>query len=482
MKRWLVLAAVAAGVGAVWAVRADLERGAPVPPPKAVRWIAAGAGAVPESTQVSIEQDVGLAVEVLGEGGLVLFGAGPGHPVVQVLPSPPPAPRGDPLLRRLGDLLQPRPGRDATYRPTTLPASGAATAGAVLEAVSKAAARSGPPLLVYLAGHGEAGETPADNTLGLWGQSRLSVADLAGALDATATARAVRFVVTTCFSGGFADVAFAEANPERGAAPGVRCGFFSTTWDLEASGCDPNPDRAAQEGYGLHFLHALRGQDRDGRPLPASELDLDGDGRVSLLEAHSRARIASTAGDVPTSTSERWLRAMAPQEGPSLPVALPEEEAVARALVARLGLEGRPGEARRNLEQSEEVIAAATARMELARTAEETAYRAAAAGLLARWPVVDDPWHPDFRRTLDEHGAAIRAHLDASQDYARYHDARASATTQEVEIAELAREAAPYERLARARETQALAGRLAAKGGHDWATYQALLLCERSAP
>src|SRR4029453_14151341 len=95
-----------------------------------------------------------------------------------------------------------------------------------------------------------------------------------------------------------------QANPPGGAAPGNRCGFFASTWDRPANGCDPDPERGRQEGYSLHFLEAPRGQDRAGAPVAG--LDLDGDGKVSLLEAHTRARIASRSLDVPPPTSERW--------------------------------------------------------------------------------------------------------------------------------------------------------------------------------
>src|SRR5688572_5903653 len=42
------------------------------------RWLAAGGGPTPELNPVSLEQDLGLVREVLGEGGLVLFASGPG--------------------------------------------------------------------------------------------------------------------------------------------------------------------------------------------------------------------------------------------------------------------------------------------------------------------------------------------------------------------------------------------------------------------
>ncbi|MCA9706099.1 MAG: hypothetical protein KDK70_09650, partial [Myxococcales bacterium] len=299
----------------------------PFDPATTPRWIAAAAGALPELNQVSLEQDMALVAEVLGPGGRLLFGAGPGSPTVQVLA--PPTER-DPVIALLGDLFAPRGSRDVRYRETRLSHAEPASADRVLAAVDHALAGGPEPLLLYLGGHGELGDEPRHNTVSLWAQSALTVADLAAHLDQSP--RPVRLVVTTCFSGGFAELVFREANPALGESPTERCGLFAAPWDLEATGCDPNPDRAAQEGYGLHLLEALRGRDRHGEPLPADTLDLDGDGRISLLEAHTRARIASTSADVPTSTAERWLRHAAPEQGPQQEVALPEEDALIEAL------------------------------------------------------------------------------------------------------------------------------------------------------
>ncbi|MBK8592387.1 MAG: hypothetical protein IPN77_25380 [Sandaracinaceae bacterium] len=113
-------------------------------------------------------------------------------------------------------------------------------------------------------------------------------------------------MITACFGGGFAELAFAGAEVSAGPASHGACGLFATSAEHESNGCDANPDRQAQQGYALHLLHALRGQGRDGQPVLG--LDLDGDGRIGLLEAHTRARIASDSIDLPSTTSERFLR------------------------------------------------------------------------------------------------------------------------------------------------------------------------------
>ncbi len=441
------------------------------------RWIAAAAGAVPELNQVSLEQDMLLAAEVLGAGGRVLFGAGPDRPTVQILG---PSRRDDPVRVALGDLFAPRGGRDVRYRATRLTQAEPATASTVLAALDHALAGGPEPLLLYLGGHGEIGTEPRHNIVSLWAQSAIRVVDLATHLDRSP--RPVRLVATTCFSGGFAEIIFAGADPANGPSPSERCGLFAAPWDLEATGCDPNPDRAAQQGYGLHLLEALRGHDREGRPLAIETLDLDHDGQISLLEAHTRVRIASTSADVPTSTAERWLRHAAPPQGPVHDVALPEEDAVVDALSERLGLRGREAQAYLELQRIEDDLEANLRALEDAQQAEDAAYRLATAELLARWPMLDDPWHPDHPQVLRTHREAIAAHLERSPSYEAYLDARRRVDHLGQRGWELRETAAPYERLTRALDNRTLAGRLRARGGEDWATFERILACERGRP
>ena len=444
-----------------------------------LRWIVAAGGSIPELNQVQIEQDVALIAETFSAigPGRVLFGAGVDSPSVQELA---PTSTRDPVVASLADLFAPRGGRDARYRLPTIAVDEAATATSLARTIEHATSTRGAPLVLVLAGHGNRGETARDNTVDLWAQSSLTVAELAAMLDRAQ--REVRVVATTCFSGGFAELVFDGADPAAGPAGPVRCGLFATVWDLEAAGCDPNPDRAAQEGYALHFFNALRGRDRDGGALDPAVLDLDGDGAISLLEAHTRVRMVSEAADVPTTTSERWLRAVAPEQGPSLPVSLPEEDALIEALTQRLDLQNREPVAFAQLEALEDRIEAASGALEDAQAREDEAYRLAAAALLARWPVLDDPWHPDFGATVADARAAIAEHLETDPVHAAYRTARAEVDRRVQELAELRRRAAWLERLTRALDNRELAGRLHAAGGTNWQIYERLLTCERSLP
>lgn len=455
-------------------------RDGPAPPAVgASRYLLIGGGSVPELNQVSIEQDIALAREVLGNDPYVLFAGGPGSNGVQVLD---PEPRGDPLLRDLGQLFDPRGARDAHYRATTLAVRGAASATEALATIRHALSNGRGPLFVYLTTHGSQGETPRENTLAMWGDSDLDAVDLATALDGAPEGRRTRIVIDSCYAGGFADIAFVRADEAAGPPARDRCGFFAATWDREATGCDPDPDRHAHESYGLHFFHALRRQARDGTPLGPEAVDFDGDGRVSLLEAHSRVRIASRSIDVPTTTSERWLRHAAPADGPKSPVRLPEEDAVIAAIAGELGIADRLGDARALLEQARADLTAAEDRAGDAEDVENDFARRTSAVLLARWPALDDPWHPDFAETLARNRDAIAATLDESEEFRMYRRADEEAERRSTELEATELRTAPLERLVRALDTEELAARLHAAGGRDWSHYERLLACERSAP
>jgi hypothetical protein len=452
---------------------------APVNAPPAaaaeVRYIAVGGGATPEYTEVSLEQDIQLATQVLRGPGIVLFAGGSDSTSVRTLSA---EPQASSLLRSLGELFDPRGGRDSRYRRTALTALPASSEN-FEKSFAQALRAGGEPLLVYVASHGLQGEHPRDNHVELWGGEPLDVVQL-DKLEGAAL-RPVRFVIASCYAGGFAELAFNHADASQGPTRAPRCGLFAGTWDRQTSGCDPNPDRRAQEGYSMHVLHALRSEDRAGHALPLEQLDLDGDGRVSLLEAHTRARIVSHSIDVPTTTSERYLREVEHrQASPNLKL-LPEEAAVVQQLGARLHLSSKAGAEKRykelgaRLDALQDQLDAADAELERTRGR-------LAAQLLGHWPVLNDPYHDDFAAVIAQNGAAIQKVLSTSPDAKEYTRARARGEELSAQASAIDPDEAVVLRLVRAYETLSLAAALSARGGAALQHYQALLACERSVP
>ncbi|MEY4546682.1 MAG: hypothetical protein RL685_2877 [Pseudomonadota bacterium] len=449
---------------------------APLQPTGVVRFLAIGGGPTPESNEVSLEQDIDLVRRSLPEPGVVLFAGGSNAESVRELD---PTPKGDPVRTALGELFAPRSGRQSRYR-TPRFAAERATLENVEAALVHALSQDGPPLLIHVAAHGDQGPDARNNMVALWGGRALSVAHLAELHERYT--RGLRIVATSCFSGGFAELAFAHADAKTGQPSAVpRCGLFAGTWDRETSGCDPNPDRRAQESYGLHFVHALSGKRKDGAALELAAADFDGDGKIGLLDAHTWASIEAVSFDVPTTTSERWLRQQHTGSAPIDARLLPEAAALTRQLGNALGLKDERAVARRWDELTAQINELGLA---IDRADEELATRDAdhATLLLEQWPVIDDPYHPDFEPTFETHRRAIESTLTSSPEaHARAQtNARATGLYNQLHVLQL--EEARVLRVHLAYETLHRAAALLKRGGPAAKYYASLLACERAAP
>lgn len=448
------------------------DRAAPDAP---LRFIVFGGGYTPESNEVSLEQDIELLQRTLPGPGQVLFAGGGASPTVRELD---PAPRGDPVELAVGELILPRGHRDSHYRAARFDAQ-PATEPNVRAALTAAFDAGGPPLLLYIAAHGSGGSEPKDNTVALWDDGELSVAEL-DELHRDRP-RPLRLVVTSCYSGGFADLAFWHADAglgQRSEAP--RCGLFAGTADRPTSGCDPNPDRRAQESYSLHMVHGLSGTRRDGTPLPLDLADFDHDGAIGLLDAHTWARLEANSIDVPTTTSERWLERHAPPGGAAIdPRLSPEDMAVVERLGAALGLsDEHAARARWNtLGEELDALGDQLAEADAKRDADTAAERAA---LLGRWPVLADPLHPDFDATLRENRAAVERLLATSPEAQARSASQRRVRALRDQIERTSVTEARVFRVVRAYETLHRAAALMKSGGAAARHYQALLACERA--
>jgi hypothetical protein len=441
-----------------------------------LRFLALGGGPTPESNEVSLEQDIELVQRALPAPGLVLFAGGRASSSVRELD---PVAKGDAVRTALGDLFAPRAGRQSRYRKPSFDAE-RATLENVEARLSAAFADGNTPLLVYIAAHGDQGSDPKSNTVALWGGRSLSVTRLSELHERHQ--RPLRLVATSCFSGGFGELAFERADADTHQPSRVpRCGLFAGTADRETSGCDPNPNRRAQESYGLHVVHALSGTRRDGSPLPAALADLNHDGSIGLLDAHTWARIEAASFDVPTTTSERWLRSAESGSAPIDERLLPEDAAVTQRLGAALGLSSEASVQQRWAEL-DQTLAELDSAIE---TGENTlAERAAdeATLLLERWPVLDDPFHPEFEATFTQNRAAIQGALESSSEARARFEAQAGLHPLYERLDRVGVEEARVLRLLRAYETLHKAAALMKKGGPAAKYYSTLLECERAAP
>lgn len=370
-------------------VEVEIEaRPAPRKIPGRIDWVGIGATAGPSATQISIEDEL-LAIERRfgGDDGLLYFAGGPGTRGVQASDR---STDGDTLLITLGDLFGAVTDRRTHYRPLRIEPHGPATRVAISDGLAHALAPSERPLVIWLAGHGAEVENLADAEVTTWGGGVWSRADLETLL--LASRRPVRLIGTQCYGAGFAEALFAREDS---------CGAFAAVWTLPASGCDPSPE-AARTSYGAFLLGALD-----------TAKDLDGDGRVGLSEAHVAAVLQVDGIDVPVLSSQHLLYTQVDEEPELSPSpeaeGLFEEQAIVAAAELATGV--KPSEL------ADAITAAQAEYEEAGRQYDETAAREgealarARAGVLARWPELEDPWHPDFMATLTRDREAIAAHI-----------------------------------------------------------------------
>ena len=164
--------------------------------------------------------------------------------------------------------------------------------------------RPGDRLLIVFNGHGSRNRRdPKGNRLWLWNSTSLDVREFDTLLARVSPVVPVRFVFTQCYAGAFARLA---PGPD-----GNRCGFLAESEDREAEGCAAGVDAGDYRDYTTYFFAALAGRTRLDAPLPVNP-DLDGDGQVSLYEAHLYALRAGESADLPRSTSEVFLERWQP--------------------------------------------------------------------------------------------------------------------------------------------------------------------------
>ncbi|MBM4318459.1 MAG: hypothetical protein FJ125_00505 [Deltaproteobacteria bacterium] len=479
------------------------------------RYLLVAGGSRPAQNQVSLEEHVQLLRRTLeggpadeahrpaGDGsaaaadasmsGSLLFAAGSGpYPVVQVEDERPP---GKDLRSLLAELFGQTPA-GVVYRPARLArVDGAADRQSFLAALQREARQAGPggTLLLYFTGHGSVEAEPYGPTFWLWGDQLLGLKELAAALDELTDPPQLVLTFTQCFAGSFAPVLYRGGDPAQGPSPATRCGFFATLGDREATGCTPSRAVEGYDDYTVRLVEALRGRTLDGRAVHGP-LDLDGDGRVGLHEAHAYVRLQERSVDVPTSTAELWLRERAPLPGESLHLgsplprvlaaARPTERTVLAGLVARL-LPDDPSpvlQARYRSELLDHQVKALDRQYEEALQEREAYASQLIVELSARWPILEEPWHPDLPALLAEQGGQIERFLRPHPARRAMRRAQARADRLDGQRWKKLEERAWYDRLVRAAENVVLEAGLRSLGGKDVTVLDRLLACESWSP
>ena len=275
-----------------------------------------GGGNLLENSQGQIEENVRWLQQVFRERGIethtyYTYGKGTTDDVIYFAPEPERDPAKEPILRVYGDGL--------AYAKKTKPNSlidvkGTTEKNQLIESLKRdfASVQPGDNVLLVYNGHGDT--DPKDrlnNSLKLWGDTSLNIAELDSVLDSITPQATVRFVLTQCFSGSFASLVYDNPRSEQ-LAKQQRCGYLAESDRREAEGCDLGINQAEFRDYTTYFFAALSGKTRLGETIPLSETDLNGDGEVSYREAHLYTLKIADSSDLSRSSTEMLIAKAAP--------------------------------------------------------------------------------------------------------------------------------------------------------------------------
>jgi hypothetical protein len=437
-----------------------------------------GGGGSPEANQASIEAHViSLKTALASRQPEVLFAAGTSPARTVQIRSTTYDSAGDVLAL----IFDQHVGVGVEYRAPKLQSKEAASRELLIAAIDRVKDRKSGTI-VFGAGHGNPATNNAPAELSLWGvRGGLSVEDLGRQLDQQQRSGPIAFVLGQCHSGAFVDLMYAGSDKKRLVAP-TRCVLAAVPADRQASGCTADVHDPAARAYLALIAESLTDRARS---------DLDKDGRVSLAEAHSYARVKDATVDVPISTSEAWLRAAFGEDKPDLSrssvdaltaAARPEERAVLVAL--RPSVEPLTiGAVERALDEVDDKIEALERELDDLDEEYDLQIRRAKALVLERWPELANPYHSASRKILFEKADEI-AHLVRNAPFAkRLFSAEEAVRKKSDEIDGLELKATKLERWLRAAENVAYETKLrATKEEEKIAALDALLTCERMVP
>lgn len=356
----------------------------------------------PENDQASIEaQVIQLSTVLRAAQPQVLFGGAAGQAVRE-------SAEVDDTTLWLGRIFSAREGVEGLYRESSLGAK-AASLSAFFRAIDRGQANK-QGTIVFGAGHGSgpSGDEPA--TLSLWTDASIPLDRLAHHLDRKKRRGPFAMVLGQCFSGSFSDLLHRGGRSEAEIAEPIRCVLAAAPHDRTASGCTSDVSDPWARAYMLEVAQAL-GQ---------AEADLDGDGAVSLAEAHARAKITDRTTDVPVKSSEAYVSRMLEDAAPeptiggmkppaSFQDTLAAAEAEDRAVLLALAPPGddplakaaaQKTELDRRAEAAEQAITDADQDL-------EEAERSARARVIARWPELSSPYRAGARALLHDHAAEV---------------------------------------------------------------------------
>lgn len=269
----------------------------------------------PSGNQVSLEKNVVFFRNVLERVGLgdvphdVYFSNGEsGQRDLQFSPGDDSVPRAQKLMAQIFGTTK---YQGLEYRKHELEDVAAMTPENIAKWFDESAKqlKADDRLIIYATCHGGKSNNKAregDTTLYMWDKKTVSVNQLQTHLEKVPEGVEIFFMMAQCYSGGFSNAIFKDANPEGEDFSRPVSGFFSTVQSRVAAGCTPDIDEADYDEFSSHFWAALNGETRVGDKV--GNVDYNGDGKVDFEEAFAYTNIVSKNIDIPIKTSGAYLR------------------------------------------------------------------------------------------------------------------------------------------------------------------------------
>jgi hypothetical protein len=311
--------------------------------------------------------------------------------------------------------------------------------------------RDAQDLLLIFNGHGGINSSDVrKNSIKIWKEERLNVADVDEILDAAPENATIRFVFPQCFSGGFYNLIY-DTPYSTVMSKQNRCGFFSESAFDEAEGCSLGSNREEYRDYSTYYFAPLNGSTRTDEPLPINP-DRNHDGMVSFQESHVYALIVSESKDLSRSTSEMYLEAWEPwylrwSYGPT------DKESIYWRIAEEISTrQGVPLDSSSILEKKQAVAE------RMARVLEEKERSSVLIEKISQqirkdakylWPELENPYTDAYIRTINTHGRDIVLFLENHEEYADLIQQQEYLHQQEIMLLNLEREESNYDKLMR---------------------------------
>lgn len=297
--------------------------------------------------------------------------------------------------------------------------------------------KTGDRLVLYVTSHGNSSNdrrSPYNTTISLWDNKRISVSEVVGMLDALPNGVGVVAIMVQCHAGGFARFVYNDGDAKKGLSAQRRCGFFATVHDRQAAGCTPEVNEASYVEYSTYFWEALGGRSRTGQKIERP--DYDGNGNVSLDEAHAYTILSANTIDLPIKTSGEFLgieSLFANNRHPDLlpddfeypallKLATPSETAILEGLSTQLNLTGddRIHDARQKTQQLSRSSRGSRGGNRRPTDPSYSLKQRIAADLKRRWPGLANVLNPIAIELLTTHSQEFITAIESHREYQRY--------------------------------------------------------------